>query len=337
MQHVRLGVFVATAALVTAAAVAASGQIELAVITGTVVDEAGEPLEGVTVRIRDVERGRETVIVSGGNGRFYRRGLRAVEYDIAVELDGYQPVYDKVRLNAGTDRRLSFTLARSAPDGAAEFSQGVEAFNRNDYQAAAEAFEATVEKAPDLPEARVNLALAYRRLSRVADAVTQLEKAASLAPDQASVLFQLGGTYVEMNDLDKAAAALEKGLAAQPDLTDALAYEATATLGAVYFAQGRNDAAVARFERALAERPEATTAKLGLGKALFSRGDHARALVLFREVITMAPDTPEAAETEAFIEALEKTTQGGRLSVGIVRASYDSCNNAKRTGARSIF
>ena len=151
------------------------------------------------------------------------------------------------------------------------------------------------------------------------------------------MLFQLGGAYVEMNELDKAAAALEKGLAAQPDLTDALAYEAIATLGAVYFAQGRNDAAIARFERALAERPEATTAKLGLGKALFSRGDHARAFVLFREVITMAPDTPEAAETEAFIEALEKTTQGGRLSVGIVRASYDSCNNAKRTGARSIF
>ena len=132
-----------------------------------------------------------------------------------------------------------------------------------------------MEKAPDLPEIRVNLALAYRHLSRVADAVTQLEKAASLAPDQASVLFQLGGAYVEMNELDKAAAALEKGLAAQPNLTDALAYEATATLGAVYFAQGRNDAAIARFERALAERPEATTAKLGLGKALFSRGGHA--------------------------------------------------------------
>ena len=63
----------------------ASGQIELGVIQGVVTDETGNPLEGVTFRIRDTGRGREFTIKSDKSGRFYRRGLPAVEYEITVE------------------------------------------------------------------------------------------------------------------------------------------------------------------------------------------------------------------------------------------------------------
>lgn len=284
----------------------ASSQIELGVIQGVVTDEAGNPLADVTFRIRDTGRGREFTIKSDKSGRFYRRGLPAVEYEITVEKDGYQPIHDKVRLTAGVDRRFSFKLVRAAPQGAEEFARGVEAFGRGDHEAAAIAFEAAVKKAPDRPEVRVNLAMAYLRLRRTADAVAQIEKAAALAPDVPGVLFQLGGVYVETNDLDKAAAALEKGLAAQPDLNDALAYEATITLGAVYFAKGRNDEAIAQYDRALVARPKDPAPTLGLAKVYFSKGDAAKALELFRRVVASAPDTPEAAEARKFIAALGK-------------------------------
>lgn len=296
----------------------AFSQIELGVIQGVVTDEAGNPLADVTFRIRDTGRGREFTIKSDKSGRFYRRGLPAVDYEITVEKDGYQPIHDKVRLNAGVDRRFSFKLVRAAPQGAEEFAQGVEAFGRGDHAAAAKAFEAAVDKAPDLPEVRVNLAMAYLRLQRTADAIAQIEKAATLAPDVPSVLFQLGGVYVETNDLDKAAAAFEKGLAKQPDLNDALAYDATVTLGAVYFAKGRNDQAMAQFARALAARPNAPGPTLGLAKVYFSKGDTAKALELFRLVVSSAPGTPEATEAGKFIAALSKgptVAAAARLSV----------------------
>ena len=294
-----------TGALLCSASVAFS-QIELGVIQGVVTDEVGNPLDEVTFRIRDTGRGREFTIKSDKSGRFYRRGLPAVDYEITVEKEGYQPIHDKLRLNAGTDRRFSFKLVRAAPKGAEEFTQGVEAFGRGDHAAAAKAFEAAVEKAPDLPEARVNLAMAYLRLQRTADAVAQVEKAATLAPDMPSVLFQLGGVYVETNDLDKAAAAFEKGLAKQPDLNDALAYDATVTLGAVYFAKGRNDQAMAQFEKTLGARPNAPAPTLGLAKVYFSKGDAAKALELFRLVVASAPGTPEATEAGTFVTALSK-------------------------------
>ena len=213
-------------ALVASPAVA--GQMELAVMQGTVKDEAGKPLEGVTLRIKDIGRGRETTVKSDKDGKFYRRGLQAVDYELVVEKEGYQPINDQIKLSAGeNNRRFDFKLAKAAPEGAGDFAKGVEAYNKGDNAAAAAAFEAAMQKQADLPEIRVNLALAYFKMQRTADAVTQLEKAASLAPNNQAVQFQLGGAYVEMQSLDKAMAAFEKGLAIKSDATDPLVATST--------------------------------------------------------------------------------------------------------------
>jgi tetratricopeptide (TPR) repeat protein len=302
----RVPVLVAMAAAFLVAAVAAA-QMELAVIQGTVKDEAGKPLEGVTFRLKDLGRGRETAIKSDKDGKFYRRGLQAVDYELVVEKEGYQAINDKIKLSAGENsRRFDFKLVKAAPEGAGDFAKGVEAYNRGDNAAAAQAFEAAMQKAPDLPEIRVNLALAYFKLQRTADAVAQLEKAASLAPNNQAVQFQLGGAYVEMQALDKAMAAFEKGLAIKSDPSDPLVWEAVVTLGAVYFAKGDAEKATAQYEKALAVKPGAPAPTLGLGKVYFSKGDVAKALQLFEQVAASAKGTPEAAEAEVFIKELKK-------------------------------
>lgn len=292
-------------ALVLAVAPAVA-QMELGVMQGVVKDEAGQPLADVAFRIKDVERGREVVVKSDKNGRFYRRGLPAVEYEIVVEKEGYQPLTDRIRLTAGMDRRFDFKLAKAAPAGAGDFVEGVRAFNAGDFAAAAKSFEAAVEKAPTLPELRVNLALAYFRLTRTADAVTQLEKAASLAPSDPHLQFQLGSAYVEIKDLPKATAALERGLAGVTDTKDPLVYDAHITLAAVYFASGTADKAQQQYEQALALRPDTANALLGLGKVQFSRGNATQALATLERLVAAHPGTPEATEAATFIAELKK-------------------------------
>ncbi len=306
MARVVIG-FVFALALLPLSGVRVSAQMELAVIKGTIVDDTGAPLEGVSIRLVNVDRGREVTLTSDKNGRFYRRGLQAVEYEMSVAKDGYQPISDKVRLVAGADRDFDFTLAKANPMGAEEFQQGVAAYNKGDFQAAAGAFEAAIAKAPEIPDLYVNLALAYFRLDRQAEAVSNLEKAASLGPDQPAIHYQLGSAYIEMQAYDKAVAALEKGLASKPDLaTDALAVEAMSSLGAVYFAEGQVDKAAAAFEQVLAAKPDAAGALLGMGKVQFSRGDAAKALSFFEQVVAGHPGTPEAVQADAFIKELKK-------------------------------
>ena len=300
------GVLVATAALLLSAVVAA-GQMELAVITGVVTDEAGAPLDSVTFRLQDMNQGREIVFKSDKDGKFYRRGLKAQDYQFVVEKDGYAPLKNHLKLNAGMDKRFNFKLVKSAPVGSEEFVKGVAAFNAGDNAGAVTAFEAAAKKAPELPEIKVNLALAYLRVGRSAEAIAELEKAATMAPDKPQVQFQLGGAYIDAKMNDKAVAAFEAGLAKQPDLNNPLSYEATITLGAVYFATGKVDQAIGRFTAALAVKPDAANVKLGLAKCLFSKGDTEKALPLLQQVVSSSPGTPEAAEAAEFVKAITKS------------------------------
>ncbi len=115
--------FLVVVVALTLGATLVTAQMELAVVLGTVKDDAGQPLAEVTFRLRDLERGRDTIIRSDKAGRFYRRGLQAVEYELFVEKEGYQPIHDKIRLTAGIDRRFDFKLVKAAPAGAEEFAR----------------------------------------------------------------------------------------------------------------------------------------------------------------------------------------------------------------------
>lgn len=282
-------------------------QMELGVIKGQVLDDAGQPLEGATIRLVNVDRGREVVLTTGKDGRFYRRGLQAVEYRMTVEKAGYQPINDSVKLVAGTDRNFDFKLAKAAAGGSKEFQAGVAAFNSGQFEQAVTQFQAAIAQAPAVPALHVNLAMAYFRLNRPADAVASLEQAAALGPGDAAVQYQLGSAYVDMQAYDKAVAALQRGLAARPDLArDALAAEATATLGAVYFAQGKVPEAEAEFQRVLAATPRHAAATLGMGKVHFSRNEVPKALEWFERVVAEHPGTPEATQAATFIKELRK-------------------------------
>ena len=294
-------------ALLCAVVAPAAAQMELGVIKGQVLDDAGQPLEGVKIRLVNVDRGREVVLTSGKDGRFYRRGLQAVEYALTVEREGYQSITDKVKLTAGTDRNFDFTLAKAAAGGSKEFQDGVAAFAAGNFALAASRFEAAIAQAPTVAPLHVNLALAYFQLKRPADAVASLEKAAALAPTDAAIHYQLGSAYVDTRAYDKAVAALEQGLSAKPDLAkDPLAAEASATLGAVYFAQGKVPEAEARFQQVLAATPRHAAATLGMAKVYFSRNDVAKALEWFDRVVAEHPGSPEATQAATFIKELRK-------------------------------
>lgn len=285
----------------------AAAQMELGVIKGRIVDEAGAPLAGVTIRLANTERGREISLSTDKDGRFYRRGLQAGEYAVKVEHPGFQAIDDKIRLVAGTDRNFDFTLAKAAAAGSKAFQEGVAAYNAKDFALAAARFEAAAAGSPTVAPIYVNLALAYFQLKRPAEAVTALEKAAALAPNEPSIQFQLGSAYVDAQAYDKAAAVLQAGLARSPDLAkDPLAVDATATLGAVLFAQGKVPEAESAFERVLAVSPGNAAALLGMGKVHFNRNDAAKALELFERVVASHPGTPEAAQAETFVKALKK-------------------------------
>ena len=210
-------------------------------------------------------------------------------------------------MSAGENsRRFDFKLVKAAPEGAGDFAKGVEAYNQGDNAAAAAAFEAAMAKAPDLPEIRVNLALAYFKLQRTADAVAQLEKAAALAPNNQA------RAVPARRRLRRDAVARQGDGGVREGARDQVGRQRSAGLGSDRRRSARCTSPRARptrrprsIEKALAAKPGAPAPTLGLGKVYFSKNDVAKALQLFEQVAAQK-GTPEAAEAEVFIKELKK-------------------------------
>jgi tetratricopeptide (TPR) repeat protein len=84
------------------------------------------------------------------------------------------------------------------------------------------AFLALTKSAPDLAGAHANLGLIYRQAGKLAEAVTQLEKAAALSPQQPVVFNQLGVTYRQQGQFEKAKDAYEKAIDLDPQYAAAV-------------------------------------------------------------------------------------------------------------------
>ena len=79
-----------------------------------------------------------------------------------------------------TDRRLR-AQAPGPSSFETAFERGLAAYNADDPDAAADAFEEAVRQAPDDPEAHINLGLVYLRLRRADDGLRELGEGARLA------------------------------------------------------------------------------------------------------------------------------------------------------------
>ena len=181
-------------------ATSAAAQMELAVIQGTVADEAGTPLDGVTIRLKTWSAARDTTLKSDKNGKFYRRGLQAIEYEMTVEKEGYQPINDKIRLSAGTERRLRLQAGQGvARRRRASSPRRSRPTTSGDFAGAAAAFEEVArEGAEPARSARSTSRWPTCALNKPARRSRSSRRSAAGGNTDPRVQFQLGGAYVDM-------------------------------------------------------------------------------------------------------------------------------------------
>jgi hypothetical protein len=80
------------AALIAAGGALANAQETTGTITGTVTDQTGAVLPGVTVSVKRVETGRAQDFVSNEAGRYTATALEPGTYEVTFNLSGFQPV-----------------------------------------------------------------------------------------------------------------------------------------------------------------------------------------------------------------------------------------------------
>jgi hypothetical protein len=103
------------AVLLLAGGGAAFAQLQTGNLYGTVVDEQGAALPGVTVTLTG--QGAPQVQVSDAKGAFHFLGLSPASYQLKAELEGFSTVeYPNVVINVGRNTQIEVTLSAAVED-----------------------------------------------------------------------------------------------------------------------------------------------------------------------------------------------------------------------------
>lgn len=194
---------------------------------------------------------------------------------------------------------------------------------RGGFSAAIDWCNQALRVAPDVPEARYQLGLAYKGLGRRSEAIATFKRAGvqtftsadaqnsiglelmqlnalaeaelcfnqaiSLAPDFSFPYSNLGMLKQQQGNLDEAESCFRQAIACQPDLAPA-----HANLGGILNAKKKYKAAELACRQALEFNPSQTEAWSNLGSALHCLGQHDAAAAACRQAIEQTPTLAEA-------------------------------------------
>lgn len=232
-------------------------------INGQVMDPAGNPLEGVNVTISAIGVDMSRAAESNKKGKFSLTVLNAGrDYEIRLELEGYQILEEPIDLKVGGMIKPEYTLTPGqtvTPEQLAElesrdksaklYNQGAEKFGGGQIDEAIELFKASLVEKPDQGLAHLALARIYVAKGDDATALPHAEKADELVPDEELSQVVLFDALWGQGMVDRALPLLDRMLESDK-ASDKLSVRVF-NAGVHSVKAGDMAAAKARFERAL--------------------------------------------------------------------------------------
>ena len=283
---------------------------QIARMVGIVVDEQGDPIEGVTITVTCATKPefRER-LTTRKNGQFsinFRDPY--LTYTFVVGKEGYQSFQQDIGGTSTEIMRPRFVLNKAepaaappaeaalpeAPAGVASeavtaYNAGVTALKAGDLQTARRQLEAALAADAELAPARSALAGIYLDQRLFQEAVEMAESALALNAGDVDALKVAHEAYLAVGEREKA----ESASAALATLEDQ-ASSATRSYnegGAAYQA-GDLDTALAKFREAARLNPGLHDAHHAVASLLAKRGDFAAAAEAAEKALALRPDDP---------------------------------------------
>jgi Flp pilus assembly protein TadD len=145
------------------------------------------------------------------------------------------------------------------------------------------------------------LGMMYLDRDRPNEATRLLERATTLRPKEVAAWVNLGAAYDAAGSTGAAQERYRKALTISPG--DSIA---TCRLASSLYATGKQTDAVNLLRELMRDKPRSFCAYFTMGVAFADAGIYREAIRMWRKVIELAPDSPEAASARESIEVLEK-------------------------------
>lgn len=122
-------------------------------------------------------------------------------------------------------------------------SEGVDHFDKGDYDAALASFKEAIRLNPDLFLAHFNLGVTYAKKGQLDASTASFKEAIRLKPDHARAHFTLGLLYGKKGQWDASIDSLKEVIRLEPDIASV-----HFALGSVYIEKGDRKGALAEYE-----------------------------------------------------------------------------------------
>lgn len=290
-------------------------------ISGTVVDENGQPLEGVLIIVESLKYKTKLQSYSDEKGHFAVAGMGTGFWRITGSKKGYSSSY--VDMNIRQLRKnppITFTLKKMtgfvallADEKSFELlDRGNLLIKEEKYDEALELFEDFLSKYPEIYQAHLNVGTCYLKKGELDKAEAEfrlvLDKTVETHGDykkdeNASLraFTGLGELSIKKNDFDSASEYFSKALEISPE-DEVAAYN----VGEVFFSHQKIEEAIKYFDLAIQIKKDWSKPYLRLGYVYLNKGDLDKSLEYFNKFIEMDPENPEVPMVKNIIDTLEK-------------------------------
>jgi len=290
-------------------------------INGIVIDDKGQPLEGVLIVVESIKYKTKLQGYSDKKGNFAVAGMGTGYWRVTATKKGYSSSY--VQMNVRQLRKsppITFTLKKMVgfaalmadEDSFQLFDKGNLLAQEGKYDEALEVFEKFLTKYPEIYQVHLNIGICYLKNGELDRAEAEfnlvLDKAMETLGDykkDATATLRafsgLGEIYIQKEDFETAQKYFAYALEISPE-DEVAAYN----VGEVFFSHQKVGEAIKYFELAIQIKKDWSKPYLKIGYACLNKGDFDRSLEYFNKFIKMDPENPEVPKVKNIIATIEK-------------------------------
>jgi predicted Zn-dependent protease len=277
-------------------------------VAGTVVDESGKPIEGVTVKAMLPSAGNQgPQSKSNRNGEWAVAGISRGEWAIDFVKEGFDTRSVAVSISEYTRiPPMKVEMKKAAPvvnpgeEIKTRLTEAASLMNAKQYARARAIYEDLSAQYPEVKQFGPLIAQTYYREGNKTRAIELLRAAAAADPENVEVKLLLGNILMEEGKTDEGRQVLST--VDESKVTDPAVY---LNVGIGLINQGKQAEAITWFDKTIARFPDHPDAYYYRGISRLALGNQAGARADIEKFVSLAPpDAPELPMAKKMLESI---------------------------------
>jgi tetratricopeptide (TPR) repeat protein len=285
-------------------------------LTGTVVDEKGDAIEGATVTLKYIEFNYQLQTKSNKKGQWGLIGLGKGTIQVTGELEGYASATTQQPISGvATNPEIRLVLKKGTGAAGDENRDAIlranEMFDNRQYEEALKLYQEFAQKNPTNYKIGIYIANCRTEMGEYEEALAEYQKVLAEitkeTPDlkgnatAALAYAGIGDAYLRQQKFKEAEENFRRSIDIQPG-DPALPYN----VAEIMFVQNKVDDAEKYYQLAVQIKPEWPKPYLKLAYVAMNKGQMDKALDFLKKYCEIGIDDPKFAEGKALLDLLQK-------------------------------